>query len=471
MTGAFLTGVPLQVRVADYSRLQHDLGEDLKKEAAGGWDYEGVNWRDVGSYDTGGGYSSLVPLVLVRREGPALIAALERALAARPPTDRGWFQRTMEGWTWRLHKARIEIYDFGVGVIRTEYEVVAPTELTPAATRRTIEALSWLRAHPGTGVRSPVAGAYQTVAHETVRSFSAAVDRCAPYARREPWMGAFLEALPPGEDSAGGEDDPVQEQPDEWGRLLWLHPVYVLAANGAASSRRLGRLTRPFRATFSKPVEFPDGLFVPGIDSSVVAVRGRDLGRHELPMRLMVLHWAYYALFMEMDRGLLATLDNDKWSRPESLRALEREADRIFAIHMRVQEARARLDSALADLGGGELSLWNTIDDVAKFGDLMAAVEGKVETLRQIAERRVQQAAATRARRTSNILSGLTALTVVTVAIALMTNFIGTPSDAIGHVELRVAIVSAAFVVAVFLYREAQREIARKRQRTPADSL
>jgi hypothetical protein len=52
----------------------------------------------------------------------------------------------------------------------------------------------------------------------------------------------------------------------------------------------------------------------------------------------------------------------------------------------------------------------------------------------------VQQAAASRARRTSAILSGLTALTVVTVAVALIGNFLGTRSDAVGHLWLRVAI-------------------------------
>ena len=182
-------------------------------------------------------------------------------------------------------------------------------------------------------------------------------------------------------------------------------------------------------------------------------------------MRLTELQWAYYAVFMEMDRGLLALLDNDKWQTPESLAGLEADTERMFTIYTRVQEARARLDSALTDLAGGQLSIWNAIADVQKFDHLVAAVEGKVETLQRIAERRVQEAAAARERRTSNILSGLTALTVVTVAVALMANFIGTPADSLGHIDVRIITIIAAFLIALLLYREAQREIALKRER------
>ncbi len=182
-------------------------------------------------------------------------------------------------------------------------------------------------------------------------------------------------------------------------------------------------------------------------------------------MRLTELQWAYYAVFMEMDRGLLALLDNDKWQTPESLASLEADTERMFTIYTRVQEARARLDSALTDLAGGQLSIWNAIADVQKFDHLVAAVEGKVETLQRIAERRVQEAAAARERRTSNILSGLTALTVVTVAVALMANFIGTPADSLGHIDVRIITIIAAFLIALLLYREAQREIALKRER------
>ena len=466
-----MTGQPLQVRISDYSQLQRKLGEELKGDPSGGWDYEGVKWHDVGSYDTGGGYRNLVPLVLVQRRGDALLAAVEEAHSQRPEAERAWFKELMHGWTWRLREFRIELYDLGVGVIRGTYEVVVPSSLGADAARRTVESLSWLRPNTVSHVRSPVAESYEAVARETANVFAAAVAKHAKENHRQaPWLALFSTAQPPrGRDMAPQEANrPADAQHlDEWGRLLWLHPVYVLAGGSRAGPRRLGLIGRPFRATFSRAARFPQGLLIPGIDSSVVIVRGAIRGQQELPMKLIGLMWAYYALFMEMDRGLLAMLDNDMWREPGSLGRLERDADWMFQINMRVQEARARLDSALTDLGGGELSLWEVISEVDKFGDLVAAVEGKVQTLQRIAERRVQQAAVVRTRRTSNILSGLTALTVVTVALAVLTNFIGTPADIVGHFGLRLAVVlfASSLALVLLLVLAAQLEIDGKHVR------
>ncbi|MEA2494305.1 MAG: hypothetical protein QOJ29_2216, partial [Thermoleophilaceae bacterium] len=430
-------------RASEYSQFQHDLGEGLKADSSGGWNYEGVKWRDIGSYDTGGGYTSLVPLVLVRREGPQLAATLADAECECPRADRIWLAQMTHGWNWQLRDISVDVYDFGVGVIKGSYSITAPAGCGVDEIRRTIAALSWLRPVAASGVESPIAASYKSIARDTTEVFSRVVGSCAAHARQEAWLAPL-------------------DSHDNWGRLMWLHPVYVLPTTPRAGARRLNRLAQRFAATFSKSIGMAGGVFVPGIDTSVVVVRGRIAGQEEIPLKLTGLMWAYYALFMEMDRGLLSALDDDKWSQSESLPALERDADRIFALHMRVQEARARLDSALTDLGGGELSLWDAIADVVKFRDLVAAVEGKVDALQRIAERRAEQAAATRARRTSSVLSGLTALTIVTVAIALMTNFIGSRADPIGHFGLRVGVVAGAFLVAVLLYREAKREMARE---------
>jgi hypothetical protein len=47
-------------------------------------------------------------------------------------------------------------------------------------------------------------------------------------------------------------------------------------------------------------------------------------------LRITELHWAYIALYLEIDRGLLALLDDDRWYAPESLAELEQDADRVF---------------------------------------------------------------------------------------------------------------------------------------------
>jgi hypothetical protein len=467
LTGAFLTGRPLKVRVAEYSQLQRDLGEELTSHASGGWDYESIKWRDVPSYKYGGGgYSSLVPLVLVQRNGEHLKSKVEDAQRACPGSAQDWLSRETEGWIWELRAIRIQLYDLGVGVIAGVYEVATPPSLDADAACRTIESLSRLRRDPISDVQSPVSAAYKVLAQETVDVYSGAVARCVNGDQPEPWLTPLLRALPPASSNGAGSHENRPVDSEEWGRLLWLHPVFVLGGDSNASSEQLIRIARPFKPNYSQPTEFPRGIFIPGIDSSAIVVRGEVAGQQEIPMNLIELHWAYYALFMEMDRGLLATLDNDKWQTPESLPELEADAERIFRIYMRVREARARLDSALTDLGGGQLGLWKVIADVTKFEELVASVEGKVEVLQRVAEHRVQQAAAARARKIGNILSGLTALTVVTVVIALVSYLLGGRTDRIGHVELRILTILAALLLVAALTREQQREIAQRLRRT-----
>lgn len=465
-TGPFLTGEPLQVRISDYSQFQAELSHRLNRTSQG-WDYKGIKWRGVESYGSGGGYTTLVPLVLIRREGDILKRRLSELQRSRPDTEQMWLHHAIEGWEWKLRTAKIELYDLGVGVITGVYDVRAPLWLGVEDTRKIAESVARLMV-PLTDDRSPVAVSYDLLARETVALFSAGVAQCEGVERQEPWLTSLLQALPPAEPE-GGEaeiDQPagVDAAGDEWGRLLWLHPVFLLTAGPKASMWRMRHLSQPFEATFSQPIEYWHGLFVPGIDSSVVVLRRNGEGEKRPPMGLTLLMWAYYGLFMEMDRGLLAMLDSDRWQTPNSLAELEDEAERIFSIFMRVREARSRLDSALTDLAGGQLSMWNAISNVQKFDELVEAVEGKIETLRHIADRRVQEATAARSRRTGNVLSGLTALTVVTVAIALISNFIGTRSDTLGHIGVRSVAITAAFLLALILYREARREIARKRR-------
>ncbi len=461
LTGQFLTGQPLQVRISDYAELQRTIGEALVAHPSAGWDYKGIQWRNVESYGSGGGYTHLVPLVLVRREGHELNSKLEATMGDRPDVERQWLRKITRGWRWRLQTLRLELYDLGVGVVTGVYEVAAPRRLSVRDTRAVVEAVGRLLADPDRGIRSPVAAAYESIARDTVTVFAEIVTRHAPEAAREPWLAPLLDAISPGDTDSMST---VSAAHSEWGRLLSLHPVFMFRAPSRADLATLQRIAQPFTPVFSRTIAYWDGLFTPGINTSVIVVRGRTLDTQGPPMRLTVLMWAYYGVFMELDRGLLALLDDDKWQTRASLAALELEAENVFSVYMRVQEARARLDSALVDLAGGQLAMWEAISEVQKFGELLQAVEGKVETLQRIAERRVQEAAAARARRTGNILSGLTALTVVTVAVALMGNFLGTPADA-GYVQVRVITVAVAFLTALLLYRELRREIERKKAR------
>jgi hypothetical protein len=456
-TGPFLTGQPLQVTISDYERLQREIAAELNRSSPG---WEGPAWRGVETYGSGGGYTELVPLVLLCRQDEALKRRLEELSESRPAAERAWLRETTGGWSWRLRELKIELYDFGVGVLSGAYDVTAPARMRAEEIRHRAESVARLLQDEAAVERSPVAAAYDMLARETAVLFAEAVARCAAEHRREPWLHPLLSALPPttadGPGAAGALDG-------QWGRLLWLHPVFVLSGGEGASLRQLQRISAPFEQTFSERIEHWHGLFTPGIDSSAMVLHRNRPKEKTPPMRLTLLMWAYYGLFMEIDRGLLAMLSSDRWQSPGTLPQLEEEASQIFDVYMRVREARARLDSALTDLAGGQLSIWNAIADVQKFDELVASVEGKLETLQRIVERRVQEASAARARRTGKVLSGLTALTVVTVTVGLVGLFLGTRRDASGHVEWRVATVAVAFVLAAIIYREAQRQITRRR--------
>ncbi len=460
LTGAFLSGVPLRVPIADYERFQEDLCAHLRAQSD--WQVSGVQWRGVETYGGGGGYTSLVPLVLLRRDGESLRERLKEAHRERPETELRWFHRQLDGWDWELRRLRIDIYDLGVGTITGVYEVKVPDGTSVAATQRTIDSIGGLRQHADIAGRSPAAESYESLTRATVRDFSRAALHVAPLARQEPWLAPMLEALGETKTDDASENAELSHT-TEWGRLLWLHQVVILRDSPDANAQSLAAVGQPFTPAFFGEIPYWHGMFMPGVSSSVIVLRGESPEGPNPPLHLTELMWAYYALFMEMDRGLLALLDNDRWRTPESLRALEQDAERMFNIYTRVQEARARLDSALTELAGGQLSIWRGMTEVQKFDELISSVDAKVQLLQRIAERRVQEASAARAQRASRILGGLTALTVVTVAVALMGNFIGTSSIGISA-GWRVLIVVLAFALAVFLYLQAQREIARTRR-------
>src|SRR6202035_3565770 len=103
-----------------------------------------------------------------------------------------------------------------------------------------------------------------------------------------------------------------------WGRLLWLHPVFILSAPADSKSAQVDAIAQPFKSDFHRNVDLSSGLFVPGIEMSVIVSRGGPRARETFLWQIS-LNWAYYALFMEIDRGLLATLDDEKWQTSASL--------------------------------------------------------------------------------------------------------------------------------------------------------
>jgi hypothetical protein len=419
ITAAFLTGHPLAVRIAGYDELQRDLDEAL---SAPGWRVRGLH-ADEGTFESGGGFVHALPLVIARRDGPELVAQLRYLLDEQASGNRAQLARMAPGYDIEPGELRIDVYDLGVAVMTAWCDVSAPGDAALPDVARTVKRL--VRQRAGADGVSPLVHALQRVASDTTEQYGAAVRAAAPESIRTSWL-------------SGGAGVP---DPDR-GRLLWLHPVHVLETDETSEGQ-----ARELAPAFHDTVELSDAVFAPGVGWSAIVTAPGTTGE-ATPVELTELHWAYYALYMEMDRGLLAILDHGRWSDSSSLRELEEEADDAFGDYLRVMEARARLDSALSARGGDELAVWQVIADVQRFDAVVDSVERKVEILQRLTQRRAEQAASRRGRRISNILGSLTGLTILTVTIALVGYSVGSKPD----LWVRIVAVAAAVALMLLVY-------------------
>lgn len=198
---------------------------------------------------------------------------------------------------------------------------------------------------------------------------------------------------------------------------------------------------------------FHDGIDVPapGIGWSAI-VTSSPTAPSAAILQLIERHWAVFAYYMVVDRQLLLLLDRVRWSSPTRLPALEDEARRVFDSQAAIQHVRLRIDSALAAIGGDEQAMWDRVAGVQNFGAFVDGVERKTALLRGIAERRVQEARIAATRWTTRILSFLTALTIVTVAIGGLGAFLGYHTASYDDLILRASVVVAAFLLAITVF-------------------
>ena len=405
ITGAFLTGYPLHIRIAEYPDVQHALATALSKNRRAGWQSGAAQMRE-GTYSSGGGFSDVLPLVLVCRDGADVLERARAILDARRRDERYRLDSDLEEWEVSPRSMRIEVYDLGVAVINGTFAVRFPTPLTLADAVRALKRMVSLRSD-SEQAGSPIAGMLRKLSKETTHQFRASVDSTVPRRVQQPWLSP---------------SELGHRVSSEWGRLLWLHPVHLLAGEDAAWRKLRAKELAP---AFSTTIKVQDGRFVSGIGWSAI-VTNLDPSAREMPLKLVHLHWAYYALYMEIDRGLLTVLDqNRSGTKRTALSELEDGANAVFEDYIRVMKARARVDSALASLGGDEQAIWDVIADVQKFGALVGGVDRKVDALQRIADRRVQQATSASDRRTARILGSLTSLALVTLATTLLAYFYG----------------------------------------------
>lgn len=430
ITSAFLTGRPLRIHIPKYDEVQGKLGTLLSDSTGRGWLENPNNGHEGGTYFSGGGFTERLPLVIARRDGARAVMHASSLLRKREEPNN----LTDEGWTLTPTSLTIDVYDLGMAVMNGTFAVRPPRPMAPEDIASRLKEFVWLNPDTDTELRSPIVEMFAELAAETTREFAEAISVVAEDGTvQNPW-------LEPSPNDPGA----VKDTSRDWGRLLWLHPVYLFEAEQPAG---LESLAKRFAPTFHKVVTIKDGCFVAGVGSSSIVTTEKGVSSGKAPLHLLELHWAYFALYMEIDRGLLGVLDREGLRSDSSLRALEKNADDVFVRYIRVMEARARMHSELASLGGDEQAIWDGIAAVQNFDALVNGVEHKVKVLQRVTERRVQQASAAQARRSSRFLGFLTALTLITVTVAVITYFFGGRDGTLALV-LRIAIVAVATIAA-----------------------
>lgn len=427
VTGAFLTGSPLVVRLDSYDSLQRSLQKLLR--------YPNWQLHDLraagGTYETagGGGFTEAMPLVIARRAGDDFRSKLTLAIA---DSKLGEAPHVAALLTATVGRIWIDVYDLGVAVLTAELHVTAAASASRPTVAAAVKRLAWLDPKE----RSPLAAVLQDVAIAVAQEYREAVASAAPRELQAAWLSGAR--VPSASNESG--------RPTDQTRLLWLHPVQVLRTTDHAQ-RAAEELTPVFRKT----IEVEGGVFAAAIGASAVVV-SPDTADTTRPALLTQLHWAYYALYMEIDRGLLHVLSQQRWKVAAPLKELESDASDVFADYLRVMDARTRLDTELSGLGGDDLAIWQTISEVQRFGAVVDGVDRKLDVLEKVAHRRVTQATADRASRITNIVGFLTVLTVVTLAGGVIGVLFGSVSPGTGTLWQRLGAIVGAFALASALY-------------------
>jgi hypothetical protein len=460
-TAAFFVGPPVPETAVDERDRQSGAAARLAKAGEKRrevWEPEPLR-SAAGTFRSGGGLAAELSLIIARRHSPELREKAEHLKAAAfrcPPT---WWDQHAAHWPWEpsafsVDNVQIDVYALGMAVLTATLQVEVPRTVLRKEAARILKRLAALEADPG-GL-PPATALCQELAAETARTYRDFIDQELRLYPADAWLASFQEEESPDDGMKGAPED----RPP---RLLWMHPVIMVESHDVAGA------ARDLAPTFSKSMRVEGGRFVAGIEWSAIAREPHQApGAFEVPLKLLERHWAYYALYMRLDRVLLAQLEAGYWHEPTTLRERESYAGHVFDYYVRVAEARARLDSMPASAGGDEFAIWEKICEVQKFDTLVDAVERKSELLREISERDVQQAETDRVRRTGYILAGLTALTVVALAVSLTGNFLGglSAGEGAGQLTWRVAIVAAAGILAVSIWWLVLYEGARQRRAT-----
>jgi hypothetical protein len=449
VTGAFLTGCPITLTFEAYEQGQMALATAIRENCP--WSVEQCSTVQDGTYESGGGFPTGLPMKLVSLSTSDR-GVLGGELSARDPKSSANIVVGTDlpdsSWSVEITRVSIDFYDFGVATLDAFIAIGAPEGTVPGQVASQLKKMVWLRPHEGELEPPAISRLLERLVRDASDRFTRAVDLHASGSRDSPWV----HSIPP------PSRQPDLEVAPMWGTLLWLHPVVV--QTGVRTARESTVFAEGLSAPFHRNMAIEGGSFSAGIGSSAVVVA--DVGQEDAALHLTALHWATYALFMEIDRGLARFLNDGASHRKANLRSTERLAEQVFDYYARLATIRARVDSELAGLGGDRQEIWNTIAAVQNSDALLSGVDRKVGLVRDIAERRAQQVATMVARRAETFLGILTSLTLITLSIGILGNFIGALPDDAGTFTMRwgffAAGVLAAVGVMVFMYQGRRRK-------------
>lgn len=430
LVGNFLTGLTLdgeRLRYDGYEAAQERVTAALNRDRHRGWAHARQARGSDGLRFAIGDRPNEVPLPLsfVGRSGIA------------PGAPGASYVPTAHELTWRLENISLGFFDFGVGSLVADY----------ALTLRDAISLRALR------------GAVEDGAAQLVRPYNSLIG----FALSE--LSAVLKAELDGSVVERPWFDLAQQRialPGTAGELLWLHRVYIVedTADRYDDYVQMAPLLLP---TFFERREASDFCYLPGLSASAVILRGRTAGgsRSTWVIDTIAFQFAYVALFMELDRALLAQLTHltvttrrsrKRWSR-RLRRALSRRrrgrqsqategreqtaggarehsssgsaTETISGFYERIRWVRALVNTSLATSGASAATIWEATARVQVFDLIERSVDDKLSAVQALIAHRAQEAAASRARLVSRYVATFTIFAVASSIFAVIDFMLG----------------------------------------------
>lgn len=343
---------------ARLAEVQNSLVAELDRDQRGGWVASKLTAAPNGvRYDVDA-YESLLPTSFVQWGGDA-------------PAELRRIDASSTSWT--LRDLTIDVFAFGVGVFSAEYAVRATVEMSAESLARAFDAANRELIPPAS-----------TFTHAIAQRLREAIDVACVGVANEAWHVRV-------DNAQNAHADAAQSSAG----LLWLHRVVLLRTpDGCLPDYAAG-----LAGFLQERVRFNDFEFLAATDRSVAASRvqaedGDTVGEHAL-LRVIRLQWAWFAAAGEVDRALFVQLGKIATEGKQ----LERDLQAATYLLDDVRHWRARLDSVLADLGGGSIALWDALGAVSKVDQLFKATDDKLEALRATIQGRLETATANRQRK------------------------------------------------------------------------